>query len=63
MGKPTSSSASRFVCMALAGPEGSGAATYDVVFKLGEDAVYGSYNLIYTGKITEKSVWIEESHG
>lgn len=40
-----------------------GPAPYDITFKVGETAVYGSYNLVYTGKILaigEKTVTIQE---
>lgn len=42
-----------------------GPAAYDLTFKLGDSAVYGSYNLTYTGEITaigEKTVTITETH-
>jgi len=40
--------------------------THDVTFKIGDQAEYGSYNLIYYGKIksiTEKTVTIIERNG
>lgn len=39
---------------------------YDITFKIGDEAVYGSYNLVYTGKIIkigEKTVTIAKGHG
>lgn len=40
--------------------------THENTFKVGDTAVYGSYNFIYTGKIiaiSEKTVTIEEPYG
>jgi hypothetical protein len=39
---------------------------YDITFNVGDTAIYGSYNLVYTGEIVaigEKTVKIREGHG
>jgi len=41
-------------------------APHDLTFKVGDRAIYGSYNLIYTGTITSitaKTVTVTEDHG
>lgn len=49
-----------------AGKMVAGSREFDLTFRVGDSAVYGSYNYIYTGEITsigEKTVTIQEEGG